>query len=192
MTTGVPSEPHQTQWRVRAERPTDEAAVGELVTAAFGGPEVASLLSALRGDHSWLGLSFVAEHRAAPGRTVGHVSYTRGWVDAPDRLVEVLVLSPLSVAPDVQRRGVGTELVLRSLEALGGRSEPLVFLEGDPAYYRRLGFRPGSELGFLRPSDRIPESAFQVIALPADPGGLSGRFVYPDVFWRHDAVGLRH
>jgi putative acetyltransferase len=145
----------------------------------------------MRHDHCWLGLSFVALDLSAAGRVVGHVAYTRGWLDARERLVEVLILSPLAVSPDRQRRGVGSELVRRSLDALRSRPEPLVFLEGDPAYYGRLGFQPALDLGFHRPSDRIPESAFQVWPLPARTPGLSGRLVYPDVFWRHDAVGLR-
>jgi len=178
-------------WRVRPEEPADEAAVDLLVAQAFEGPGVASLLRAMRDDHCWIGRSFVALAPGSPGEVVGHVAYTRGWLDAPERLVDVLVLSPLAVSPPLQRRGIGRELVHRSLEALQERPEPLVFLEGDPAYYGRLGFRPAVDLGFDRPSERIPEPAFQVWPLRAPTGGLSGRLVYPDVFWRHDAVGLR-
>ena len=66
-----------------------------------------------------------------------------------------------------------------------------MFLEGDPRYYSRLGFVPAGPLGFTAPSPRIPGPAFQVWPTPAYRGGLSGALVYPDVFWRHDAVGLR-
>jgi len=103
----------------------------------------------------------------------------------------VLVLSPLSVRPDHQRRGVGTALVHQSLELLQERDEPVVFLEGDPGYYRRLGWRPAGEWGFTAPSVRIPEAAFQAVRLPAYDDTVSGALVYPDVFWRHDCVGLR-
>jgi putative acetyltransferase len=41
---------------------------------------------------------------------------------------------------------------------------------------------------------RIPEPAFQAVLLPTydalDPKPC-GALVYPDVFWRHDCVGLR-
>jgi putative acetyltransferase len=46
-------------------------------------------------------------------------------------------------------------------------------------------------VGFRRPSLRIPEVAFQAVLLPAHEPWMTGTFVYPDVFWRHDAVGLR-
>ena len=181
----------EVEFVVRAERPEEEDEVGAVVRAAFEGPEVAALLRDMRRDHCWLGLSFVAERTAAPGDVVGHVSYTRGWVDAPDRLVEVLVLSPLSVRPDLQRRGVGRTLVAQSFGALSGRPEPVVFLEGDPAYYAGSGFVAAGSWGFIRPSVRIPEAAFQARLLPAYDAALTGALVYPDVFWRHDAVGLR-
>lgn len=177
--------------RIRPERPSDRAGVREVVAAAFGGPHVPDLLDGLRSSVAWLDLSFVAQLDDA---LVGHVSYTRAWVDAPDRVVDVLVLSPLSVRPEHQRSGVGTALVGQSLAVLAESAEPLVFLEGSPAYYQRLGFVAGSSLGFIPPSVRIPESAFQVRPLPAYDamaGAVSGALVYPDVFWRHDSVGLR-
>lgn len=175
--------------RIRAELAHDETETREVVAAAFGDEPVAALLDGLRTSDAWRGLSFVVED---DGHVVGHVSYTRGWLDAPDRLFEVLVLSPLAVHPSVQRRGFGSALVRRSLGLLQDRPEPLVFLEGSPAYYSRLGFRPGSEGAFTAPSTRIPPSAFQFVVLPSyDPSTMTGALVYPDVFWKHDCVGLR-
>lgn len=173
---------------VRAETPEDEAGSRGVVAAAFGEEPVAELLDALRRSSAWRDLSFVA---VEDDRVVGHVSFTRGWLDAPRRLVEVLVLSPLSVHPEVQGRGVGSALVRRTLEILQERPEPLVFLEGSPAYYRRFGFHPGEPYGFAAPSTRIPPTAFQFVPLPAYQPWMTGTLVYPDVFWEHDAVGLR-
>jgi putative acetyltransferase len=186
--TSRPRRPSTGQVAVRPETAADVAEVDRVVAAAFGDEPVAALLQDLRRDHAWLGLSNVAEQ---DGEVVGHVSLTRAWVDAPDRLVEVLVLSPLSVRPDRQRQGIGGALVRAALAAAAERSEPAVFLEGDPAYYSRLGFVAGKSLAFTAPSARIPERAFQVWPTPAYEKGLRGALVYPDVFWRHDAVGLR-
>jgi putative acetyltransferase len=71
------------------------------------------------------------------------------------------------------------------------RSEPLVFLEGSPAYYRRFGFQAAGEHGFRRPSLRIPEPAFQVIRHPTYEHWMTGTVVYSRVFWDLDCVGLR-
>jgi len=173
---------------IRAEEQRDQPSVRELVAGAFGDLGVAELLDDLRTSDAWLGLSFVAE---LDDEIVGHVAFSRAWVDDPTELVEVLVLSPLSIRPDHASKGIGTALVMESLEHLGPRTEPLVFLEGDPGFYSRLGFVPAEPLGFRAPSIRIPSRAFQVRPLPGRPGRVTGALVYPDVWWRHDAVGLR-
>lgn len=181
-------------WTIRTQDttdPADAAAVRRVVEAAFGeeeGPRVADLIEALQGGDAFAGLSFVA---GQDGAVVGHVMLTRGWVDAPERLVEVQVLSPLSVLPDRQRGGIGRSLVAHAVAAAEAAHSPAVFLEGSPAYYRRLGFERGSAHGFTSPSVRIPDPAFQVVTLSAHEPWMTGALVYPDTFWAHDCVGLR-
>ena len=58
--------------------------------------------------------------------------YTHAILDAPGRQVDVLVLSPIGVRPDLQRAGIGSALIRTTLPILAGRTEPLVFLEGSP------------------------------------------------------------
>src|SRR5207253_823698 len=116
-------------------------------------------------------------------RVVGHVHLSRSWVDARRALVEVLVLSPLSVDPARQREGIGTRLLAAAVaeaEALGG---PAVFLGGSPAYYGARGWSPAGEHGFSAPSARIPDPAFQVVLLPAHESWMTGALVYGEPFW---------
>jgi putative acetyltransferase len=171
--------------RIRAEQ--DQAAVRDLHTAAFDDDgRVADLVDALRSDPATLSLV------ATVGDTVaGHVMFSRCLLDAPQRLVEVWSLSPLAVLPAFQRRGIGRELIRHGLAELDARGAPLVFLEGDPGYYRASGFTAAGELGFRKPSLRIPDAAFQVYRLSAYEPWMTGTFVYSATFWAHDAVGLR-
>jgi len=173
---------------IRAYRPEDQAGVQQLVTDAFGdqGEAVAALVDDLRVNH--VRAELVAERDEA---VVGHVLLSRSWVDAREALVEVLVLSPLSVAPSEQRRGVGSALVEAAIEAARALRAPALFLEGSPAYYGRRGFEPGTAKGFLRPSTRIPEPAFQVVLLDGHEEWMTGALVYCEPFWVHDCVGLR-
>lgn len=151
--------------------------------------DIPRLLHALQQSWSWEdAMSFVAEDE---GELIGHVLYNHAFVDAPEHLLNVLVLSPVSVRPDRQRAGVGTRLINESMSIVALRDEPLVFLEGDPRYYRRFGFVPGSGLGFTAPSVRIPDPAFMVHLLPNYNPSMTGAVVYPDAFWRTDSVGLR-
>jgi putative acetyltransferase len=175
---------------VRVMEPDEFDTMRALSVAAFGGdPAIGPLLDLLRASWAWDDdLSFVAERG---GELVGHVLYTHAFVDAPERLVDVLLLSPIGVRPDLQRQGIGGDLITRSLDALGRRSEPLVFLEGHPTYYPRFGFELGADRGFVAPSLRIPRAAFMVYPLPNYEPWMTGTLVYPDAFWRTDAVGLR-
>ena len=67
----------------------------------------------------------------------------------------------------------------------------MVWLEGNPAYYGRFGFRPGGDHGFRKPSLRIPDAAFQVMTLSVYEPWMTGTLVYSGTFWEHDCVGLR-
>jgi putative acetyltransferase len=177
---------------LRLERPSDHDAVHELHREAFG--EHGELVATLTRDLRTLltpssGLSLVATD---DDRTiVGHVLFTRSILDAPKRLVDVLVLSPVGVLPAHQNHGVGSALITRGLELAEGQGAPAVFLEGSPGYYPRFGFEPGEPLGFRKPSLRIPDAAFQVRRLSGYDPELTGTLVYSEIFWRHDAVGLR-
>jgi len=175
----------------RPERDGEEGAVRAVVEAAFvGEPVVGELVDALRRSPDWVpGLSFVAE---VHGEIVGHILFTRSLLDASRRLVDVLVLSPVSVTPGHQGEGIGSALIRHGLDRVRDLGdEPLVFLEGAPGLYGRFGFEPGGAIGFRRPSLRIPEPAFQVVRMPAWEPWMTGTLVYSRVFWDLDCVGLR-
>lgn len=177
---------------LRDEQPRDRDAVHTLHLRAFGdhGLVVADLVDGLRKTLTPAnGLSLVAEQ---DGRIVGHVMFTGSLLDAPRRLVDVQVLSPLAVLPERQGQGIGSALVRRGLELLAKRAVPLVFLEGSPDYYRRFGFVAGGGQGFRKPSLRIPDAAFQALRLSAFEPWMTGTLVYSATFWEHDAVGLRN
>jgi len=161
-----------------------------VVEDAFGadeGPTVARLVTALDEAGSTRA-SLVAE---LDGQVVGHVQLSRSWVDAREALVDVLVLSPLSVAPAHQGKGIGAVL-LEAARAEGDRlGAPAVFLEGDPGYYSARGWSPAGPLGFTAPSARIPAAAFQVVLLSAYEPWMTGPLVYCEPFWALDCVGLR-
>jgi putative acetyltransferase len=173
---------------VRVMRPAEFEATRALSMHAFGdNPQIGKLLDLLHNSWAWEDeLSFVAER---DGELVGHVLFTHAFLDTPEEVLDVLLLSPIGVRPDLQGTGIGGDLIRTALAALALRSEPLVFLEGHPGYYPRFGFRKAGELGFIAPSVRIPAAAFMVYPLPAHRPGITGQLVYPEAFWRAGAVG---
>lgn len=174
---------------VRPQRDADREGVRRVAAAAFGdeGPLIAQLLDALdAAGHTRADL--VAE---VDGAVVGHVRLSRSWVDARQALVEVLVLSPLSVDPSAQGGGIGTALLAAAVEAARELAVPAVFLEGAPDFYAARGWQRGSAHAFARPSPRIPDAAFQVVVFDGWEPWMTGPLVYVDPFWSLDAVGLR-
>jgi len=174
--------------RIRPEEPGDVPAVQAIIGAAF--PDVdgvvveVGLNDELRRDHAWIpGLSLVAE---LDGRVVGQVTSSRGVLagptgDRPDR--QPVGVGPVSVLPSEQRAGVGralmTDLIARATRA----GEPALVLLGDPAFYRRFGFRPAADAG-IRPPDPGWEVHFQALVLRDVHPPLSGRFSYAAPFGR--------
>jgi putative acetyltransferase len=178
---------------VRVMRPDEWPAARTLCIDAFDDAGMPPLLDMLRTSWSWIDeLAFVAERADVPGELVGMVLFSHAFVDAPDRIVDVLVLSPVGVRPDLQRTGVGDALLRHALATIvATRPEPLVFLEGHPGYYPRFGFQLAGDMGFTAPSVRIPHRAFMAYPLPSYEPSVCGALVYPDAFWRTDSVGLR-
>lgn len=159
--------------------PDDIAAIRAVVADAFGGadqvPE-AELVAALRADAAWLpALSLVATD--PDGTVIGHVLATRGHVDT----APALVLGPLSVRPDRQRRGVGSALVHALLGAADAMDEPFVALLGDPLYYQRFGFRPCGDYHIAPPVAQW-RPHFQVRPLTAYDPAVRGTFTHPEPF----------
>jgi putative acetyltransferase len=170
---------------VRHERADEHEAVRAVHRQAFGdGERVPALVDALRPAT----LSLVA---AAGARVVGHVLLSACRLDALPRLVDVVSLSPLGVLPEFQRQGIGTQLVAAALAGADRLGIPLVFLEGSPHYYGERGFADATQLGFRPPTLRYPPGSFQVAKLSSYEDWMTGTFVYSDVFWALDCVGLR-
>jgi putative acetyltransferase len=170
---------------IRRESERDADVIRAVTSAAFAAsrpagqvPAEATLVDELRAGPAWLpALSLVA---VTPGdEVIGHVLCTQGHVGSDP----VLGLGPLSVRPDRQRSGVGSALVHAVLGAADALGEPLVALVGDPAYYRRFGFRLSSEYAITPPK---PEwrPHFQVRVLTGYQPGLRGMFSYPEPFDR--------
>ena len=179
-----------TAFTIRAEIAKDHAAVHAVHLRAFGEEIPAKLADTLRAAPAPLPpLGFVAED--SDGNIIGHVLLSASRLDAPSRLVDVFVLSPLGVLPEFQRQGVGARLIQAALAAAEARDVPLVFLEGSPTYYATRGFERADELGFRSPSCRIPPPAFQVARLAAYQPWMTGTLVYSETFWALDCVGLR-
>jgi putative acetyltransferase len=121
---------------IRPEKLGDEAAIGEVVAAAFGGRAEADLVTRLR-DGGDLVLSLLVEDN---GKIVAYVAFSRVWIERDGTRSPGISLAPVAVLPEAQRKGTARALVGAGHLRLKLRGEKIVFVLGDPDYYKRFGF----------------------------------------------------
>ena len=93
------------------------------------------------------------------------------------------MLSPLSVLPPQQRRGVGAALVRNALECADAKGEEIVVLQGSPRYYPRFGFRDSRTLGIsMDLPDWAPPEAGMACPLSAHVPSTRGRLIESQPF----------
>jgi putative acetyltransferase len=162
---------------VRPEEPRDFTEIADVVRAAFGdhGTQVAAFVERIRASEQYVPeLALVALDDSG---VVGHVMLSFVGIENATR-EQLLVLTPMSVRPDRQRRGIGSSLIEAVLSRAEQAGEPAVLVEGIPAYYPRFGFERARALGFVAPEE-TPDEAFMVKRLSGWQPGLAGRVVYP-------------
>jgi putative acetyltransferase len=154
---------------LRFARPEDHDAIVALTDAAFEGEERAvRVVRELEPE-----ISLVYEE---DGAIVGHVMLTRMELGEH----RPFQLSPLSVAPSHQNRGLGSQLTREALRLADGAGEPFVLVLGHPTYYPRFGFEPASPLGLEAPGDF--GVAWMAVKLTAYDPAIRGRVVFPPAF----------
>lgn len=145
---------------IRPERLGDENAIADVTRRAFEFHPFSHqtehfIIRTLRADGA-LSVSLVAEEA---GRIVGHIAFSP--VSIGDAVSGWYGLGPISVEPDLQRRGIGRALMesgLAELRRIGANGCVLV---GDPAFYIRFGFANDPALVLAG----VPEANFLALSL---------------------------
>ena len=161
---------------VRSEYPGESSFIHEINKAAFDRTDEADLVDGLRADGAVL-LSLVAELER---QIVGHVLFSRMWIDEDGRSVPAVALAPVAVLPGHQRRGIGERLIRKGLDCLREQHEQIVLVLGNPDYYSRFGFSNENARSLESP---FPPEAFMALELvPRALNGVRGKVRYPAAF----------
>lgn len=127
-------------------------------------------------------LSLIAEKDE---EIAGHIVFTICTIQGSS--IQAALLAPLAVAPKLQRQGVGTALIREGLTQLESTGVARVYVLGDPAYYRRSGFK--TETG-VTPPYPLPQQwrdAWQSLNLNSAPPSDHGKLKLPEV-WMQPAL----
>jgi putative acetyltransferase len=158
---------------IRIEQAGDGRPVRAVLEAAFGRAQEAHVVDELRARGE-LVLALVAAGEG--GAILGYAAFPRLALAAGGRSMPAVGLAPAAVAPAHQRRGIGSALIRAGIARLRSHGERLMFVLGDPGYYRRFGFAVID--GFVSP---YAGPHFQTLKLaPGAPD--SGRVSYPPPF----------
>jgi putative acetyltransferase len=143
---------------------------------AFGRRDEADLVEGLCAEGAVL-LSLVAEWEA---RVVGHILFSRMFIETAYGPVAAAALAPVAVLPEFQGRGMGGRLITGGLELLSGLGERIVIVLGHPEYYERFGF--SCERAGSLESPFPPEAFMARELIPGALDGVRGRVRYPAAF----------
>ncbi|QEM82922.1 GNAT family N-acetyltransferase [Halomonas binhaiensis] len=157
---------------IRPESADDRQAISRLTQRAFEHAPHASHTEHLIVDALLLSVSLVAT-RDDEDEIVGHVALSPIMLSsAPPGSTAATGwygLGPISVSPECQGQGIGSQLMQAALQHLEKTEASGCVLLGDPAFYSRFGFRPRDEL--VLPG--VPPEYFQAICLRGDwPRGI--------------------
>jgi putative acetyltransferase len=154
---------------IRDATPADRDTIVAVTDAAFEGRETAHRV--ITEVEPEISLVYVED-----GEIVGHTMLSRMRMGE----LKPFQLSPVSVAPAQQGRGIGSALVREALRRADAIGEPFVVLLGHPNYYPRFGFEPAAPLGILGPRDF--GEAWMLARLGAWDDSFSGRVEFPPAF----------
>jgi len=97
---------------------------------------------------------------------VGHIAFSP--VTISDSSVSWFGLGPMAVLPGFQSKGIGSQLVVKGIEALKSINANGCVLLGDPNYYSRFGFKQNSHLVL----EGVPQEYFLSISFSGNnPSG---------------------
>jgi putative acetyltransferase len=165
---------------IRPETAEDYATIREVTLLAFGQEDEARLVEDLRRLSDFIPeLSLVALRGE---QVVGHILFSPLVIETAKGPVPALSLAPMSVRPECQNQGVGSQLVREGLKRCRSLGHEVVVVIGHPDYYPSFGFSSARAKGLEAPFE-VPDEAFLVLELaPGALAGIAGVIKYPPPF----------
>lgn len=171
---------------IRKENSADFGEVEDVVKEAFLNMTHSDhsehlLIARLRKSPAFIpDLSFVAE---SEGEIVGHILISKITIVSPTENFEGLSLAPVSVAPNYQNKGIGTELIKKAHLMANHLGYLFIVLIGHENYYPRFGYQESKSFEIEFAFD-IPAKNCMVLELQKGAlSKISGSVTYPKEFF---------
>ena len=93
-------------------------------------------------------LSMLAEY---DDKIVGSILYAKAKIKTSNTELDTLTFGPLSVDPAFQKKGIGKQLLKKSMEKAKLLGFGSILICGVPAYYPKYGFKTADKFGITMP-----------------------------------------
>ena len=113
-------------------------------------------------------LDLVAEE---DGKILGHFIISKFPI-SNQYANEMLILSPVSVAIDKQRHGIGKQMLKEGIAKAKEMGYKGMIVEGNPAFYNKLGFINSTKFKIYASEKNLPPSEEYLMAMELYEGGL--------------------
>lgn len=180
---------------IRLERKDEQREVEILVREAFWnvyrpGCLEHYVLHMLRNDPAFVPeLNFVMEK---DGRLIGQNVFVRATVKADDgRDVPIMTMGPISICPELKRKGFGKILLDYTLEKAAELGCGALCFEGNIDFYGKSGFTYASRFGIRYHGLPEGEDASFFLCKELVPGylnGITGEYATPQVYFVDEAA----
>lgn len=175
---------------IRQEKENEYYEVEKLVREAFWnvyrpGCLEHYVLNQLRGDDAFVPeLDLVMEKE---GKLIGQIMFMKSAVRTDEgRILPVMTLGPICIAPEFHGQGYGKKLLDYSLEKATELGAGAVCLEGNIKFYGRSGFRPANSFGLSYPGASEGEDSPFFLCKELIPGyfdGTKGKYLIPQGYF---------
>ncbi len=170
---------------IRRETPADHDAIRQVTidafsSSVFGHDGEADLVDTIRATASPQ-FSLVATSEET---VVGYVVFSPATLNTGNGELTGMGLGPLSVLPEFQRQGIGSQLVTNGLTHAWATGAAFVIVLGHPDYYPRFGFVPALDHSVTHGFAGIPQNCFLIQFSPRHtPASFhDGKAYYHDAF----------
>jgi predicted N-acetyltransferase YhbS len=171
---------------IRQEEPADYPAVFELIEEAFRKLEISNHQEQFFVERLRKSEAFIPELSLAAlldNKIVGHIVLSKINIKNDEKEYQTLILAPVSVLPEFQNRGIGSQLIKAAHQKATELGYTSVILVGHEDYYPRFGYKKAAGFGIKQPFDVPEENNLAVELVENGLKDVSGIVEYPKYFF---------
>lgn len=124
-------------------------------------------------------LSMLAE---SEDKIIGAILYARAKIKSLNEEIETLTFGPLCVEPNIQKKGIGKQLLKKSMEKARMLGFGSIFICGVPTYYPKYGFKTADKFGITMPDGTNFDAFMGIELIKGSLNDISGKFYEPNVY----------